>query len=147
MTKSVNIYKFKKENKFILHPLLSIKNFASLATFPYLIEYNLTLEDLLEKIFYLLQYSKDGNRPSDMKKFHKEFLSDMGMKTMKVLHSDSILLGLFVKDEIIHFCPTINKGTREGFSGVPIEQRVLISIKSTKEDLLKALEIALSRCE
>lgn len=147
MTKSVNIYKFEKDNKFILHPLLSVKDFASLATSPYLIEYDLSLEDLLEKIFYLLQYSKEGNRPSDMKDFHKEFLKSIGVKTMKVLHNESILLGLFVKEGIIHFCPSINKGTREGFSGVPIDQRVIIPINSSKEKLVKALELALSRCK
>jgi len=147
MTKSVSIYVFKDDNKFILHPDAKVKDWASIASPPYLILYDLSSEEVLEKMLYLLDLSKEGTRPPDLKESQKEYLKSMGFKTMKALHTNSISLGVFLKEGVLNFCPSINKGSRQGFYGVPLDQRVLVPLNSSKNELIKALELALERCQ
>ncbi|OXG05343.1 uncharacterized protein DUF1436 [Flavobacterium araucananum] len=148
MIKSINIYKFTNGNKFILHPLLQIKGFISIASAPYLTEYNLSNTELLEKILYTLEFSKEIlEKPENWKEFQKEFLKGMGVKTMKALHDGTINLGIYIKDGIITFSPSQNKGSKEGFVGFKEDLKVSLPFDSPKKELEKALELALSRCK
>lgn len=148
MIKSINIYKFIKDNKIILHPLLQIKGFISIASAPFIMERNLSNAELLEKILYTLEFSKEIlEKPDNWKEFQKEFLKGMGVKTMKALHDGAINLGIYVKDGAITFSPTQNKGSKEGFVGFKEDLKVSLPFDSPKTELEKALELALSRCK
>lgn len=148
MTKSVVIKKFLKNNKYIIHPLLKVKDSASFAMPPYITEYDLNTEELLEKILYVLEFSKEGNRPTeDPKTRHQEYLKAMGVKTMKALHDNIINMDVYVKDNIITFMPWENKGSKEGFVGFKEDLTIKLPFDSPKDELLKALELTLSRCK
>ncbi|TRX35898.1 contact-dependent growth inhibition system immunity protein [Flavobacterium restrictum] len=148
MTKSVVIKRFLKDNKYIIHPNLVVKDSGSYAIPPYITEYNLNSTELLDKILYALEFSKEGGRPvEDPKTRHQEFLKAMGVKTMKALHDNTINLSLYVRDGIVVFVPWENKGSKEGFSGFKEDLTVKLPFNSPKEELVKALELALSRCK
>lgn len=148
MTKSVVLKKFLKDNKYIIHPNLVVKDSGSYAMPPYITEYNLNTSELLDKILYVLEFSKEGNRPTeDPKTRHQEFLKAMGVKTMKALHDNTINLSLYVRDGIIAFVPWKNEGSKKGFSGFSQDLTIKLPFNSPREELLKALELALSRCK
>ncbi|MBP4139799.1 contact-dependent growth inhibition system immunity protein [Flavobacterium geliluteum] len=148
MIKSVSIKFFSKENKYIIYPQLKIKGFVSIASSPYFIEYNLSSSNLLEKILDTLKLSREiDERPKDWKEFRTEYLKGIGVKTMKALHNGSISLDVSIKDDTIIFMPWENKGSKEGFVGFKEDLTVKLPFNSLKEDLIKALELALSRCK
>lgn len=148
MIKSISVKHFSKDNKYIIHPNLKIKGFVSVASSPYIIEYNLSTVDLLKKILDTLEFSREiEERPKDWKEFRAEYLKGIGIKTMKALHTGSISLDVSVKDSIITFMPWENKGSKEGFVGFKEDLSIKLPFNSTKEELLKALELALSRCK
>lgn len=148
MTRSIVLKKFLKDNKYIIHPNLVVKDSGSFATAPYITDYNLNTEELLEKILYVLEFSKEGNRPTEDPKIrHQEYLKAMGVKTMKALHDNTINLSIYVKDGIIAFVPWKNEGSKKGFSGFTEDLTIKLPINSQKEELLKALELTLSRCK
>ena len=148
MIKSISIIKILKEDKYILHPELIVKDSGSYAIPPYIIEYNLSTEELLDKVLYVLEFSKEGSRPIEEPKVRvKEYLKGMGFKTMKALYDGTINLSLYIKDDIITFMPWENKGAKEGFSGFKEDLTVKLPFNSPKEELVKALELSLSRCK
>jgi hypothetical protein len=148
MTKSISIIKILKEDKYILHPELIVKDSGSYAIPPYITEYNLSIEELLDKVLYVLEFSKVGNRPTEEPKVRvKEYLKGMGFKTMKALYDGTINLSLYIKDDIITFMPWKNEGSKEGFSGFKEDLTIKLPFNSPKEELVKALELALSRCK
>jgi hypothetical protein len=71
----------------------------------------------------------------------------MGVKTMKALHDNTINMDVYVKDNIITFMPWENKGSKEGFVGFKEDLTIKLPLDSPKEELLKALELTLSRCK
>lgn len=148
MTKSVMVVKFRKTNKYIIYPLLKVKDSASYAIPPYITEIDLSLAELFDKILYALDFSKEGPKPvEDYKIRHQEFLKGMGVKTMKALHTDSINLDVYLSDGIISFTPWENKGPKEGFDGFKEDLTIKLPFDSPKEHLIEALEITLSRCK
>lgn len=148
MIKSVSIKIFSKDNKYIIYPHLKIKGFVSIASPPYFIDYNLSSSELLEKILSTLEFSKEiEERPKDWKEFRAEYLKAIGVKTMKALHSGSISFDVSIKDNIITFMPWENKGSKEGFVGFKEDLTIKLPLDSPKEELVKALELALSRCK
>ena len=66
---------------------------------------------------------------------------------MKALYTETINLSLYVKDDIIAFVPWENEGSKKGFSGLSQELTIKLPFNSPKEELEKALEIAVSRCK
>lgn len=148
MIKSVSIKNFPKSNKYIIYPQLKIKGFVSIASPPYFIDYNLSLSELLEKILNTLEFSKEiEERPKDWKKFREEYLKGIELKTMKALHDGSISFDVCIKENIIEFMPWENKGVKEGFVGFKEDLTIKLPINSPREELLKALELTLSRCK
>jgi hypothetical protein len=148
MLKRANVIIKKAENKYIINPTNTIKGGGGIATEPYLIKFDLSNNQLLEKILYVLDLStEDVTRPTDWKEFHKEYLKSMGVKTMKALHDGTINLSVYIKDDIINFLPMENKGSKEGFSGFKEDLTITLPFNSPKEELVKALELALSRCK
>lgn len=148
MIKSVSVKHFSKDNKYIIYPNLKIKGFVSVASSPYIIEYNLSTVDLLKKILDALEFSREiEERPKDLKEFRSEYLKGIGMKTMKALHTGSISLDISIKDNTITFMPWENKGSKEGFVGFKEDLTVKLPFNSPKEELVKALELTLSRCK
>ncbi len=148
MTKSVVITKFLKNNRYVIHPLLKVKDSGSYAIPPYITEFNLSLEELLDKVLYAIEFSKEGVLEiTDSKIRVKEYLKGMGVKTLKDVYKDSFSLDVYVKDNIIEFTPWKNAGTKGGFVGFKEDLSIKLPFNSPKEELLKALELTLSRCE
>ncbi|WP_237732410.1 contact-dependent growth inhibition system immunity protein [Flavobacterium sp. UGB4466] len=148
MTKSVVLKKFKKDNRYVLHPNLIVKDSGSFAIAPYIIEHNLNYDELLDKVLYALEFSTEGEQPlEDHKTRLSEYLKGIGVKTIKALHDNSINLSLYVRDGIINFVPWENMGSKRGFVGYSDDLTVRLPFDSSKEELTKALELALSRCK
>ncbi|GIQ61381.1 hypothetical protein Flavo103_45160 [Flavobacterium collinsii] len=148
MTKSVVLKKFKKDNRYVIHPNLIVKDSGSFAIDPYIIEYDLNYDELLEKILYALEFSKEGAPPlKDNKTRLSEYLKGMGVKTIKALHDNSINLSLYVRDRVITFVPWENMGSKRGFVGYSDDQNVSLPFDSSREELIEALKLALSRCK
>ncbi|WP_374505330.1 contact-dependent growth inhibition system immunity protein [Flavobacterium sp.] len=148
MLKRAGITIRKKEEKYIINPINSLKSGGGIASSPFIQEYNLSSEDLLNIILSTLELSKENvEKSNDLKASQKEYLNSMGVKTMKALHDGTIYLSVNVKDNIIMFTPWENKGAKEGFRGFKEDLIVKFPINSPKEELVKALELALSRCK
>lgn len=148
MLKRVGITIKKEEQKYIINPIHSLKSGGGAASPPFIHEYKLSLEELLEIILQTLELSKENvERSNDLKALQKEYLSSMGVKTMKDLHNGTIYLSVNVRDNTITFTPWENKGAKEGFRGFKEDLTVKLPLDSSKQDLVKALEIALSRCK
>lgn len=148
MVKSAVITKFLKDNKYVVHPNLRVRGGGSVAITPYLIAHDLSTEELLEKILYALDFSKEGSAPDgDRKSIQKEFLKGMEVKSMKELYDNSLCLSIYVRDGIITFFPWLNQGAKGGFVSSKEDIDVKVPFDSPKEELVKALELALSRCK
>ncbi|GAQ15655.1 hypothetical protein MODO_3355 [Myroides odoratimimus] len=94
-----------------------------------------------------MSFSKEGKRPEgDLKKMEQEFLEGIGVKTMAKLYKNSILLSVSANDTEIVFSAMHNKGSRHGFIGLEKDENIIMSKDSSREELEKALELALSRC-
>jgi len=147
MIKSAGIYQFKNDNKIIIYPVMQVKDWSGLPSPPYLINYDLSFEEILDELLFVLDLSKEVERPADKKESQKDFLKALGLKTFKALHDNSISLSIYLKDELISFCPTINLGSMKGYHLLPLTQRVVIPFVAPKKVMADALEIALSRCQ
>ena len=148
MLKSVVIKKFLRENRYVLHPNLIVKDSGSYAIAPYVIKYDLSTEELLNEILYVLNFSKEGSRPlEDSKVRHAAYLKFMGVKSMKELHDNSINLSLYVRDGILTFVPWENKGIQVGFDGFKEELNVRLSFSSSRlEEKVKNYFLNFSVC-
>jgi hypothetical protein len=147
MTKSVVVKKFLSKNKYVIYPLLKVKDSGSFAIPPYIEGYDLCTEELFDKILHALTFSREENRlAEDSKVGTKEFLKAMGVKTMKALHEDTINLSIYVKENVIEFMPWKNAGSKQGFIGFKENLSTKLPFNSPREELLKALELTLSRC-
>lgn len=148
MLKRVGITIKKEEHKYIINPIHSLKSGGGAASPPFIHEYNLSSEELLEIVLQTLELSKENvERSNDLKALQKEYLSSMGVKTMKALHDGTIYLSVNIKDNTIMFTPWENKGAKEGFRGFKEDLTVQLPFNSSKQDLVKALEVALLRCK
>lgn len=141
--KSASIYKFKT-GKVILHPKNRVKDSPSYASEPYVIENNLTYEEITKKLLEVLEYSMDDAPPPlDWKALQKKHLNSMGVKTMKALHDNSLYVSIFTRDGNYNIQPYINKGARQGFEGT--KDQIKIPLSSSIEELADALEEAFKK--
>ena len=148
MIQSISVKKFLKTNRYVLYPNLFVKDSGSYAISPYISEFNLNTEELLDKILYTLKFSGEGSEPKeDYKTRHKEFLKGIGVKNMKDLHDNSINLSVYTRDEFINFTPWKNAGPKGGFVGFEEDLSIKLPIDSPRKKLIEALELTLSRCE
>ncbi|GIQ60647.1 hypothetical protein Flavo103_37830 [Flavobacterium collinsii] len=148
MLKRAGITIKKEEQKYIINPIHSLKSGGGAASQPFIHEYNLSSEELLEIVLQTLELSKENvERSNDLKALQKEYLSSMGVKTMKALHDGTIYLSVNMKDDTIMFTPWENKGAKDGFRGFKEDLTIKLPFNSPKEELVKALELALSRCK
>lgn len=147
MKQLVDIILFKDKNKYIVHPFLIVKDSFNFTIPPFTSLENPSIRVLLDTVLYTLSFSKEGKRPEgDLKKMEQEFLEGIGVKTMARLYKNSILLSVSANDTEIVFSAMHNKGSRHGFIGLEKDQNIIMSKDSSREELEKALELALSRC-
>ncbi|UGU18120.1 CdiI family contact-dependent growth inhibition immunity protein [Sinomicrobium kalidii] len=145
MIKRADIIKFNKDNKFVLHPINTLEGGGGIASSPYVIDNDLTYIEIAEKLLTVLNCSKVGvPQPLDWSFFRKEHLKAMRIKSMKILHEDSLNVGVFTKDGNYHISPTVNKGPRQGFQGA-VKDRIVIPLSSSVEELASALEEAFKK--
>lgn len=148
---SVSIYKFVDKDTYVIHPSQSVKFSGSYAIPPYFKEVGVGMQELMDRVLEALSFSKESAFPplGDSKTRLKEFLKGVGVKTMKELHQNSIHLFLYtdINNSTLTFVPFENKGPKEGFSGYKEDMDVKVPFNSPKEELVKALELALSRCK
>ena len=134
-----------KGGKFIIHPVNTLKGGGGIASPPYMIEENLTCEEVAQKLLSALEQSIiDAPRPLDWKAWQKHHLKSMGVRSMKELHDGSINIGVFTKNDSYYISPSINKGPKEGFHGAT-KDRIIIPLESTLEELKTALEEAFAK--
>lgn len=144
MIKSAGIYKFNKE-KTIIHSERNVIDSASYASAPYFIKEKLSYKELAEILLKALEQSVyDAPPPLDWKALQKKHLEEMGLKTMKALHDNSLYVSVFTKDNSYNITPTQNRGSRKGF--FYIKDRIIIPESSSIEELAAALEEAFARC-
>lgn len=143
--KRASIIKFIDDNKYVLYPIDTLKGGGGRASKPYHIEYDITYGKLASELKGILEHSyEDVISVLDSKTHKKEYLKGIGVKTMKELHTNSLNVGIFIKDEKYFISPSTNKGTRQGFHG-KIDERIIIPITSTIEELGLALEKAFEK--
>lgn len=147
--KSVSVLQFNKTGSYVIHPFQGVKDNASFAIPPYIKMSNVSLGDLVDKILETLEYSKSSLYPPDgtPQSRMKEYLKGVGVKSMKELHQDSIYLDVFCDNDVLEFIPSQNLGSKGGFGGYKENLDVKVSSEAPKEELVKALELALSRCK
>ncbi|MEK6508752.1 contact-dependent growth inhibition system immunity protein [Myroides sp. C4067] len=147
MKQLVDIILFKDKNKYIVYPFLIVKDSFNFTIPPFTSLENPSIRVLLDTVLYTLSFSKEGKRPEgDLKKMEQEFLEGIGVKTMAKLYKNSILLSVSANDTEIVFSAMHNKGSRHGFIGLEKDENIIMSKDSSREELEKALELALSRC-
>ncbi|MBQ0734833.1 contact-dependent growth inhibition system immunity protein [Aquimarina celericrescens] len=145
--KRANILKFEKDNRFIMYPVNTLRGGGGIASSPYIIKQNLSDTEVAEELLHVLDNSTvDVLRPVDWELFQKSHLKNMGFKTMKSLHDDSISVSVFTKDNNYYINPTVNKGPKQGFQGAT-EDRIIISINATIDEMADALKEAFARCK
>lgn len=148
MIKRANVIIAKSTGKYIINPVDTMSGGGGIGNNPYLKEHNLSSLELFEKILYVLGLSRENvARPEDWKSFEKEFFNEIGIKTKKTLYDGTVSLSVYTKDNIITFSPYENKGSKQGFQGLGMDQNVSLPFNSPREELLEALELALSRCK
>lgn len=148
MIKSAVILKFLKTNRYVLYPKLIVKDSGSYAIPPYISEFDLSIEELLDKVLYVIEFSKEGSEPKeDYKIRQKEFFKGIGVKNMKELHDDSITLSVYIRDGFINFTSWENQGQKKGFVIPEEDFSIKLPFNSPREELIKALELTLLKCK
>lgn len=148
MLKRATVIFKKDENKYFINPIDTMLEGGGIINSPFLVEYNLDCTKLFEKIMFVLNLSKqDVFRPNNFKVIDKEYISTIGLKNIKELYNNTLHLSIFVKDQNITFSPYENQGYKKGFVGLPISQKIMLPINSSKDELIRALELSLSRCK
>jgi len=144
-----NIIKFITKKKYIIYPVNNTIDAGGIASEPYIIlDDTVSFLELAKTVLNALKESKlDVKRPDDWKEFRKQYLKSMQVRTMKELHKDSISLGVLKRDGVIRFSPTKNMGSRKGFQYSKSLSPVELLENSSIEEIAKALEEALLRCE
>lgn len=138
----------KLSKKYIFNSVNTLKEGGGIASIPFIIEFDLQPNEILEKILQVLDFSNENvSRPQDWKEFQKQYLNSMEVKTLKALHEGAVSLGVTLKDDTITFSPTHNKGSKKGFTGIGLEEKVSLPLSSPKKKLIESLELALSKCK
>ena len=148
MLKRAGIIIKKEEQKYTIYPIDTMKSGGGSASTPVINDYNLSSQNLLEKILNILEFSRDNvEKSNDWKDFQKEYLKSMGVKTIKALHDGAIYLSVNVRNSTITFTPWKNEGYKKGFSGFEEDLTIKLPFDSAREELVCALELTVSRCK
>lgn len=141
------IYKLIHKNKFLVHNISKVQMGAGVASEPFVwLEGNAPLTEIVEQLMYVLSKTKTGlPNPTDWKESAKIFLNNIGLKKQSDLYKDSIHVSVLKKDGTLYFTPMKNLGSK-GFVNVS-EDKVEIAENADKEEIAKALDKALSKCE
>ncbi len=143
--KRASILKFTQDNKFVLYPINTLEGGGGRASSPYTIEKNLTYLELAKSLIDTLGHSIiDAPRILDGNAARKHHLKSVGVKTMKELHNGTLNIGIFTKNGKYYISPSVNKGSKGGFSG-SIKDRIIIPESSSTEELATALKEAFAK--
>lgn len=146
MLKRATVIIKNSEKKSIVNPTNTMQGGGGIDSGPYFVDFELSSSDLLERILDALNLSKENvPKPEDMKIYQKEYLKGIGVKSLKDLYNNSIMLSIHAKDDILTFSPLENIGGRKGFVGT--NERVSFPIDIPKDSMIEKLELALSRCK
>jgi hypothetical protein len=142
-----SIYKLIKQNKYLVHSLSRLQMGLSIASEPFVwLNGNNTLAEVVKQTKQALSCSKMGlPNPTDWKETSKEFLNSIGLKKQSDLYKDSIHVSVLKKNDILIFTPMKNEGSK-GFINVS-KEKIEVLDKASVEEISKALEEALSKCE
>lgn len=125
MVKKASI--FKLPDYYIVHSSNTTTVGYSIASEPYLrVKINAPLSDITEAVIKALNDSKTGVYDNARKDDTTEYLGYMGFKSMKELHKNSIHCFVYEKEDKIYFLPTVNSGSRQGFTHLP-EKKLLLT--------------------
>lgn len=143
-----SIYLFTDKNQYLIHSISTLSMGGGIASPPYIwLDVNSTDEELIQKLIYILNCSKTGlPRPADWNASNKEYLQSIGLKKNKDLYTNSLLVEIFKKDDLIEFSSMVNMG-RKGFLFKGPEFNITLPASSSAEELAEALKKAFSKCE
>lgn len=133
------------DKKYIINSVNTLLSGGGIASEPYMIEEQLSSEELLDKIKIALEASKDGVERTDNGS-QKDFLKKNGFKSMKDLHDGTIYLSILLRDNVLTFMPRKNAGPKEGFVDFKVGEDISIPFDSSESTLISALEKALNQC-
>lgn len=133
------------DKKYIINSVNTLLSGGGIASEPYMMEEQLSSEELLDKIKIALEASKDGVERTDNGS-QKDFLKKIGFKSMKDLHDGTIYLSILLRDNVLTFMPRKNAGPKEGFVDFKGGEDISIPFDSSEATLISALEKALNQC-
>lgn len=141
---SVNILKFKT-GKVLLYPLRTIKDEGSFSIPPYVVKHDISFVEMAKYLKEILKFSGLGlNPPNGEESFYdKKNVKITGIKNSKMMHDESLHVGIFTKEGSYYISPSSNRGSRRGF--VYGKENVSIPLDSSTELLAKSLEEAFEK--
>ena len=141
------IYKLIKKDKFLIHGVSTLQMGGGIASEPFIwLNGNTVLQEVVTQLLYALNKTKvDLPNPLDWKESAKKFLQKTGLKKQSDLYKDSIHVSIFMKEGIIFFTPMKNLGSK-GFVNVS-KEKIEIAANAEPENIFKALDEALRKCE
>jgi hypothetical protein len=81
---------------------------------------NASEQEVVRALMTAFEGSKSGvDGPTDWKEFQKNYLKNVGAKSMKDLHTDTTSCGAEKEGNQIKFTPSQNLGPKEGFAPLP----------------------------
>lgn len=146
--KRASIFLFTDKKQYLIHSISTLSMGGGIASPPYLwLDVNSTDEELIQIIINVLNCSKTGlPRPTDWNASNKEFLQSIGLKKNKDLYTNSLLVDILKKDDLIVFSSTVNMG-RKGYMNKVPDFKITLPVSSSTEELAEALKKAFSECE
>jgi hypothetical protein len=103
------------------------------------------LQEIVKGLVYALSETKTGlPNPSDWKESAKEFLKNIGLKKQSDLYKDSVHVSVLRKNGVWFFTPMKKEG--RGFVNVS-KEKIQVPEKASIEEISRALEEALNKCE
>ena len=107
---------------------------------------DISTETLLEDLLMALNQSKlNVPHPRNWTEFNKQYLAQLGVKSLKSVYKDAIACSVSEHDQHISFLPTKRVGDRGRFDYLP-EYETKVPVSSGKAEICKALEGALLKC-
>jgi hypothetical protein len=142
------IYKFKNEDRCIIHCLSKVKMGASIATEPFIVlKGSTSLEEIMTHLLVAMSKSQTNlPNPKDWKTFSSEFLKSMGFQNYKDLHKNSLLVNVNKDEGMLIFSPTINLGAKDGFRNLS-DKIIKVHADEKIAELANSLQNALNNCE
>jgi hypothetical protein len=104
-------------------------------------------EEVVPALMKALEGSKSGvDGPTDWKEFQKNYLKNVGAKSMKDLHTDTISCGAEKEGNQIKFTPSQNLGPKEGFGLLPSVPDMMADATNPHEVFTRLKEM-LAKCK